>query len=314
MSRVALATSRFALADAAASLEAHVDVDSPELIAELARRGVDATLEVWDDQAVDWTAYDLVVVRSTWGYAAQVEEFLRWARARARLLNPYDVIEYSVDKHYLADLAARGVPVVATSFCEVGEEPSFPEGDVVVKPAVGAGSIDARCFAAREHDAAREHVARLHDSRRAALIQPYVTSIDEHGEYAMIFFDGRFSHAMTKRAHLKVAPEERDGEFRSRQMSRAEERPDAIALAQRVLTGRFADLAYARVDLVPTPDGWRLMELELVEPALYLTYAPEALSRAAHAIARRLPSLGSPNPRESASRYPSRAPGVSREG
>ncbi len=289
MSRVALATSRFALADAPASLESHVDVDSPLLIAELARRGVRATLEVWDDPRVEWESYDLVVVRSTWGYAARVREFLRWAEARTHLVNPYDVLAYSVDKHYLGDLARRGVAVIATGFCEVGEEPDFPDGDVVVKPAVGAGSVDAARYGAHAHVEARAHVARLHDTGRCAVIQPYVDTIDDYGERALVFFDGRFSHAMTKRAHLNVAPEERDGDFRSRQMSRAEAEPAALELAREVLTGPFADLTYGRVDLVRTREGWQVMELELVEPALYLSYDDDAARRAADAIARRLP-------------------------
>ncbi len=114
--------------------------------------------------------------------------------------------------------------------------------------------------------------------------------IDEYGERALIFLDGEFSHAMTKRAHLNVAPEKRDGEFRTRQMSRSEAEPEALRLAQELLSGRFADLAYGRVDLVNTPDGWRLMELEFVEPALYLTYDDRAAARAALAVVRRIPS------------------------
>jgi glutathione synthase/RimK-type ligase-like ATP-grasp enzyme len=290
VSHVALATSRFALPGATPSLEAHVDVDSPLLINELERLGVAATLEVWDDDQVDWESYDLVVVRSTWGYASTYREFLAWAHARSRLVNPYDVLEYSSDKRYLGDLAAQGFSVIATSYCEVGEEPVFPAGDFVVKPAVGAGSIDAERYAAGDDAGAREHVARLHASGRCAVIQPYVSSIDEYGERALIFFDGEFSHAMTKRAHLNVAPEERDGDFRTRQMSRAEAESEALQLARELLTGRFVDLAYARVDLVNTPDGWQLMELELVEPALYLNFDDDAATRAARAIARRIPT------------------------
>lgn len=289
MSRVALATSRVALPGAPNSLVAHEDVDMPILIAELARHGVEATAQVWDDESVDWESYDLVVVRSTWGYADSYREFLAWAHARARLANPYDIIEYSSDKHYLGDLARQGFPVIDTTFCEVGEAPSFPDVAFVVKPAVGAGSVDAARFDANEVPDANAHVATLHASGRCAVIQPYVTSIDVHGERALIFLDGEFSHAMTKRAHLNAAPEDRDGEFRTRQMSRAVAEADAVDLARSLMTGRFADLTYGRVDLVRTPDGWRLMELELVEPALFLQYDELAVSRAAQAIIRRIP-------------------------
>jgi glutathione synthase/RimK-type ligase-like ATP-grasp enzyme len=279
VSRIALATSRFALPGSRGSLEANLDLDAPLVLSELAALGVEARLEVWDDERVDWESYDLVVVRSTWGYARVYDEFLAWAHARARLVNPYDVID---------DLHDQGFPVIDTSYCEVGEEPHFPEGDVVVKPAIGAGSIDAERFRASDHAGARQHVARLHASRRCALIQPYASAIDEQGERALIFIDADFSHAMTKRAMLNVAPEERDGEFRSRQMSLASAEPAAIDLARQLLTGRFADLTYARVDLVASPQGWQLMELELVEPALYLGYDEHAPARLARAIARRL--------------------------
>lgn len=289
MSRVALATSRFALPDAGASVTAHVDEDSPLLVAELARLGVAASVEVWDDEGVDWESFDMVVIRSTWGYADAYAEFLAWAHARARLLNPYPVIEYSSDKHYLGDLAAQGFAVIPTAYCELGEEPSFPAGEFVVKPAVGAGSIDAERFGDREHDAARAHVARLHESGRCAVVQPYVDAIDHNGERALIFLDGEFSHAMTKRAHLRVAAHQRDGDFRNRQMSAATAEDEAVQVASALLSGRFADLTYGRVDLVQTPEGWQLMELELVEPALFLSYAEGAAERCARAIARRLP-------------------------
>ncbi len=288
MSRVAIATSRFAQPRALGGLEVHVDRDSPLVVEELRTLGVDAVLASWDDEDVDWESYDLVVIRSTWGYANVRDQFLDWARARPRLVNPYDVIEYCTDKHYLGDFSNQGLPVIATTYCEVGDAPEFPGGDFVVKPTVGAGSIDAMRFAPSEIDLAHQHVARLHAAGRCALVQPYVHSIDESGERALIFIDGEFSHAMTKRAMLNTAPHHRDGDFRNRQMSRAQGEPDAVTVAHEFLRGRLAGLTYGRVDLVITPDGWQLMELELVEPALYLSFDEGATTRLARAIADRL--------------------------
>ncbi|HEY5302628.1 MAG TPA: hypothetical protein VIJ86_01070 [Acidimicrobiales bacterium] len=288
MSRVAIATSRFAQPGARGGLEVHEDVDSPMVINALRVLGVEARLETWDDEDVDWESYDLVVVRSTWGYARVRDQFLAWARARPHLVNPYDVIEYCTDKHYLGDLFDQGLPVIASTYCEVGDEPVFPDGDVVVKPTVGAGSVDAARFTSTQLDAAREHVARLHAGGRCALIQPYVHSIDDNGERALVFIDGEFSHAMTKRAMLNVAPEDRDGDFRNRQMSPARGEAGAIEVAHQFLSGRLAGLTYGRVDLVATPEGWRLMELELVEPALYLGYDDRATARLTRAIVARL--------------------------
>lgn len=266
-----------------------VDPDSPLLLDALDAVGLDAQLAVWDDPSVDWESYDLAVIRSTWDYAPRRAQFLAWARGVARLANPYPVLEYSSDKCYLADLSARGQHVVPSFFCDVGDEPVFPDGDFVVKPRVGAGSIDAHRYGAAGHDRARAHVAELHARGRDVLIQPYVASVDEVGERALIFIDGSFSHAMTKGAMLNVAPGRRDASFRREQMSRAEAEPEAVAFATQILdAGGFAGLLYARVDAVRLDGRWALMELELVEPSLFLSFEPGAPARLAGAIKRRV--------------------------
>ena len=266
-----------------------VDPDSPRLLEALSQRGVEARLCVWDDPSIDWRDFELTVVRSTWDYASRRDEFLDWARAVPRLLNPYGVIEYSTDKHYLSDLAARGHAVVPTTYCDVGESPAFPDGPFVVKPSVGAGSMDADRYARGDIEAARRHVMALHSAGRDALIQPYVESVDQLGERALVFIDGAFSHAMTKAAMLNVSALDRNALFRREQMSLAEAEPDAVAVARELLSDeRFADLLYARVDLVHLEDGWALMELELVEPSLFLGYHEPAAHALAAAIERRL--------------------------
>ncbi|HUX05294.1 MAG TPA: hypothetical protein VMV53_10380 [Acidimicrobiales bacterium] len=267
----------------------HVDRDQPLLIEALANVGVAAEARVWDDPAARWDDVELVVVRSTWGYAQRHDEFLGWARSLARVENRVEVLEYFSDKHYLGDLAARGHRVVATRYCDVDEVPEFFAGDFVVKPCVGAGSIDAERYGPDEHERARAHVARLHATGRDVLIQPYVASVDERGERALVFIDGVFSHAMTKGALLNTASHERDWLFRAEQMSRAEPEPEALALAEAILAeADLADLLYARVDLVHDETGWAVMELELVEPSLFLGYHDAAPGALARAIAARL--------------------------
>ncbi len=272
---------------ALASAAGVTDEDADLLIAALAERGVSSELALWDE-ARDWDAHELVVVRSTWDYTARREEFLAWARSVARLANPYPIIEYSSDKRYLFDLARRGFPVIPTSLVVPGQLPVFPEGDVVVKPSVGAGSMDAERFFAHEHERARALVARLHAAGRDVLVQPYVHSVDEAGERALIFLGGAFSHAMTKAAMLNVAGEVRDRLYRAERMSRAEAEPEALELASAVLS-EFADLTYARVDLLHTPEGWAILELEMVEPSLFLSFEPAAPGRLAEAIIAAMP-------------------------
>lgn len=273
MRRVAVAT----------CAEPDIDPDQPLLLAELAAAGVDAAAVAWDDPTADWAAYDLVVVRSTWDCAARRGEFLAWARSLPWVANPYPALEYSSDKHYLTDLGARGVPVVETDFYDVGRAPGAIAGDVVVKPAVGAGSMLAERH--REGGAAAvAHVARLHAAGRDAMVQPYVESVDAHGERALVFVDGELTHAMTKAAMLTRPEDGRDRLFRLEAMSRAEAEPDAIEVARAALAP-WPGLLYARVDLVRVGGGWAVLELELVEPSLFLTHHEPAARRLAAAIA-----------------------------
>ncbi|MFZ1063606.1 MAG: hypothetical protein WAN30_09080 [Acidimicrobiales bacterium] len=266
-----------------------VDPDSPLLLAALAERGHVGELAIWDDERVDWDRYDLTVVRSTWDYAGRRAEFLEWARGVARIVNPYDALEYSSDKHYLADLGAAGHRIVPSYFCDVGDSPIFPSGDFVVKPCVGAGSIDAERYGPDQWALANAHVASLHERGRDVLIQPYVGSVDESGERALVYIDGEFSHAMTKGAMLNTPAPERDALFRLEVLRRAQGEIDARQFAERVLADlEWRDLLYARVDLVEDEGGWALMELELVEPSLFLQFEPDAATRLARGIARRL--------------------------
>ncbi|MEO9180445.1 MAG: hypothetical protein ABI298_02215 [Acidimicrobiales bacterium] len=251
--------------------------------------GCAAELCVWDDDTIEWESYELVVIRSTWDYTKDRVGFLSWARAIPDLLNRYPVIEYSTDKHYLADLAARGHSIVPTTFCDVGESATFPPRSFVVKPTVGAGSMDADRYGPHEHDRALDHVARLHESGRDAMIQPYVSSIDTAGERALVFIDGQFSHALTKGAMLNVAEVDRNAHFRRRQMTTATPEAESLAFAEAILAEPlFDDLLYARADLVHTDEGWAVMELELVEPSLFLTFDDYAAGKLASAIRRRL--------------------------
>jgi glutathione synthase/RimK-type ligase-like ATP-grasp enzyme len=265
-----------------------LDPDSPLLLGALANEDVDAQLVLWDDADVDFESFDLNVIRSTWNYTSRLAQFLHWAKSVTRLENPYRVIEYSTDKHYLADLARRGLMVVPSVFCDVGAEAVFPDEDFVVKPCVGAGSIDAERYRPNDLAAARRHVEMLHQSGRDVLIQPYVQSVDVVGELALVFIDGQFTHAMTKAAMLNTPAPDRHMLFRHEAMARAEVEPDAVEFAQRVLNDLgYQRLLYARVDLVGYEGGWAVMELELVEPSLFLSYDETAAVKLAQAIKRR---------------------------
>jgi glutathione synthase/RimK-type ligase-like ATP-grasp enzyme len=250
------------------------DGDDAGLLSALRRRGLHARWLPWDDPAT--LAADLVILRAAWDYTERLDEFLSWARSVPHLLNSAQIVEWNTDKRYLHDLHRMGVPVVPTGYFEVGEQVGVPDCEVVVKPAVGAGSTGAQRFL----DAAEAlaHAAALQAEGRAVLVQPYDPRIAD-GETALVFLAGEESHAFTKGPILPPAgqsPEfEETGTYAQESLSPAD--PDdeiwrigrlAVGAVTRLFDLRPEDLLYARVDVIGGPDDPRLLELELVEPSL----------------------------------------------
>ncbi len=289
---------KLALATATAARE--LDDDLVPLDAALRALGVETHIVDWDDESTDWSKFTAVLLRSTWDYSYRLEEFLTWCKRISfvtTLLNPLDVVRWNTDKHYLRDLAKRGIATVESHFIEPGDEPeNFPAFDeYVVKPAVGAGSRDARRFLITEREDAATHVKRLLQAKRSALIQPYLSRVDEEGETALIFFDGAFSHAIRKGALLHRGEESTRALFAPEHITQREPSPAELALAQKIISNLPFDETplYARVDLLPSPTGPKLLELEMTEPSLFFATAEGAAERFAHAIAARLEALAS---------------------
>ena len=254
----------------------------------------DAQLVAWDAPGVDWSAFDVVVLRSTWNYTDHLEAFLEWAHhvdTVSRLINPLSVVTWNTDKRYLADLAALGIPVVPTTYVAPGEtwDDAALAGHVVVKPTVGAGSKGAKLFYG-EPDAAAAHLRELHSQGRTAMIQPYLAEVDTAGETALVFIGGAFSHAARKAPILSQDISWSTGLYADEKITPSTPDAGQLALAEQVvaalpgLVEGGSDIAYARVDLLPTPAGPVLLELELTEPSLFLAMDPEAPARAARAF------------------------------
>ena len=258
--------------------------------------GVAAEPVVWDDPAADWDRYDLVVLRSPWDYARRHEEFLAWAVAVPRLVNAAEIVEWNTDKRYLAELHAAGVNTVATEWITPGSVwTPPPAGEWVVKPAISAGSLDTGRYdmADRAHRGhAEEHVRRLGEAGRVVMVQPYLDAVDTYGETGLIFFDGAYSHAIRKGPMLEGPDLGAEGLYRPEKIMARDATPAEREQAERVMNAIPTDLAptlYARVDLIPGPDGAPvLVELELTEPSLFLDHAPGSAERFALAIASRL--------------------------
>jgi O-ureido-D-serine cyclo-ligase len=270
-----------------------LDEDLPPLLAAFAAAGVDAEAVDWDDPAVQWGRYRLAVLRSAWDYSDRLPEFLAWvarAAAATQLLNAASVVRWNCDKHYLAELATRGAPVVPSVFAEPGARAAAVLDDFlsrhaslefVVKPAVGAGSRDARRHARAAPQEALAHIARLLDAGRAVLLQPYLPAVDAHGETALIYIGGSFSHAIRKGPLLPSGAHATTALFAPEEITARTPEADELAAAARVLAAvPFTALAYARIDLIRDEEhAPQLLELELIEPSLFFAHAPGSAHR-----------------------------------
>ncbi|MFF0292236.1 RimK family alpha-L-glutamate ligase [Kitasatospora sp. NPDC004614] len=263
------------------------DVEMRPVLAAFARAGVSAEAAVWDDPAVDWSGYELVLVRSVWDYILYRDAFLDWARRTAaltRLANPVPVLERNTDKTYLRDLAGAGVPIVPTVWVAPGGElagADWPE--LVVKPTVSSGARDT--LRTTDRAEALAHTAALTAAGRTAMVQPYLPMVEDEGETSLLYLGGEFSHAVRRGPML-------GGGFADVAREPAD---DQLALAERVLAAvpERAELLYARVDLVRLPDGSpALIELELTEPRLFLGLRPDGPEALVAAALRLLPENG----------------------
>jgi O-ureido-D-serine cyclo-ligase len=295
LTRVALVSARAARA---------LDEDLPPLAAAFAAAGVAAEVADWDDDAVDWERFDAALLRSAWDYTERLSEFLAWVERTAtltRLMNPPAVVRWNCDKHYLAELARLELPVVPSHFCEPGEDAAAVleaflgaqrGGELVVKPAVGAGARDARRHA---RTAVAEILAHMHAlllARRSVLLQPYLPSVDTAGETALIYMDGKFSHAIRKGPLLPAGAPATAALFAPEEITPRTPGPDERDVGDRVLAALpFGTLLYARIDLIRGVAGEpRLLELELTEPSLFFARTPGSAARLVRSTLARLPA------------------------
>jgi len=278
-----------------------LDDDLSPLQTALQDAGANVSIVDWDDASADWGRFDLALLRSTWDYTDRLAEFLGWAQrvgSQTHLLNPFDVVRWNTDKHYLRDLANAGVATVPSEFIEPGQNAAAEldrfqvshDGEFVVKPAIGAGSRDAQRYMRTQRDPALVHVQRLLDAGRSVLLQPYLERVDEHGETALIYFGGVFSHAIRKGPLLKRDEGPTRALFAAEHISARVAEPEELRLAEQTLAAiPFAQpLTYARVDLIhDARHAPRVLELELTEPSLFFAHAPGSAQRFAKAVLAR---------------------------
>ena len=223
---------------------------------------------VWSDPDVDWSAYDVVLIRSIWDYFERHDEFLAWLdRVPVPTWNPIETLRWNSEKTYLRELEDDGVRTIPTAW-----EGEIPWDDAIVKPTVAGGSLGLR------------RAEKGEPIEPGFMAQPFIPDVVNAGELSLVFFDGVFSHAVRKtpaEGDIRVQPQH--GGI----VTAATPTADELAAAGRVLAAADRDLLYARIDFVGDS---MLIELEVIEPRFFFSYAPGAERRLVEALRDRVPA------------------------
>jgi hypothetical protein len=266
------------------------------VVEELRQSGVSVQEVSWRHPAPNWSQYAAVIIRSPWDYQSDPQAFLqvleRIELSSARLLNSLATVRWNIRKSYLRELETAGHTIVPTIWLQsptAAELAQLPDhwncAETVVKPIVGANADNAfRLPRNPAPELLQQAVAAFQQT--TALAQPFISSVTALGEYSLIFFEGQFSHAVLK---TPAAGDFRVQEEHGGIIQAIQPPPEMIACAERSLQSCPQPLLYARVDLVLLPDGQpAIMEIELIEPSLYLSFDPQSATRFATSIVRHL--------------------------
>jgi glutathione synthase/RimK-type ligase-like ATP-grasp enzyme len=255
------------------------DLDIPFAIKAAEQIKIDLVFANWNDKSIAWESFDAAVIRSAWDYVPVRDEFLEFAKnveTKTKLFNSYEVMKWNTNKTYLSILENKGVPIIPTKFANNIDEAlpaikwAFEKASAVaIKPTVGAGARLAGKALTEEE--AIEYVKRILEAKRTVIIQPYISSVDDEGEKAIIVINGEISHAakkvpaLTKGGHGDAAG----------QLEITSEMKDIVKTISSAVS-EWNDLLFARVDVVRMGEKLVLMELELTEPWLFMQFRPEA--------------------------------------
>ena len=254
-----------------------IEEENNLLLAYLQQKGLDIHKEIWNDPAVDWQQYDLAVLKAPWDYFDKFRQFNAWLgkleQLQLRVLNPVSVVRWNSDKHYMHDIEEAGLPIIPSVFIEKGEQPHLSEyfdklnsDTLIIKPAVSGGAKNTLLLTLDTLEAISPGIQKLLEEE-SFMVQPFVKEIQAEGEWSLVFFGGRYSHCILKTAA--------SGDFRVQHIHGGSVHPQEApaelqALAQQYVERFAKDCLYARVDVVNIDGRFSLMELELIEPYLYL--------------------------------------------
>ncbi len=281
--------------------EGYVDEESL-LLDFLREKGLDIKRCIWNDTAVDWKQYDLVILKSPWDYHELINDFKCWLdmlqQLGVRLLNPVATIRWNSDKHYLADIAAAGLKVIPSVFFDKGSKPELSPvfkqlgvDTVIVKPCISAGAKNVMQITLAGLDSSQTAVHKLLEEERY-FVQPFMPEIF-NGEWALMFFNGRYSHCVLK---MPRGDDFRVQHYHGGSVRAATPHPAHIASAAEYVAQFAAGSLYARVDGIICNGDYHLMELELIEPFLYLDTDAGAHERFYEAVVEHLARRPHPGP------------------
>jgi len=264
--------------------------DDAMLVAPLAKHNIESVAVPWDAEGVDWHGFDSIVVRSTWNYTYKFEEFTNWLKqlkqAALPLVNSYETMVWNANKRYLVELQEKGQPIIPSRVIESDSQARLEDimreegwNEVVFKPVISASAYHTHKSILEDAADNQTHFdeALAHS---AVLVQPFEEAICSEGEWSLIFFNHQFSHAV-----LKVP---KSGDFRTQprlggKILPMEAPAKLVQDAERLLSSLPEPVLYARVDGISKDGQLVLMELELIEPALFMfadTKAPEKMADA----------------------------------
>jgi glutathione synthase/RimK-type ligase-like ATP-grasp enzyme len=275
----------------------HLDVDDQRLHQALRQANIPTEIAIWDD-VVDWSKYELCIIRSTWDYVPRYDEYIAWTEqvaAQTTLWNPAPLIRWNSTKAYLQELQIQGIPIVPTRWLEAGNPGDFTGlmaengwTEIVVKPLISAGGNDTFRI---NPETLKTYQTELDNllAERDLMAQPFMPTVQSTGELSFLFFNNEFSHAVQK---LPSADEFRVHEHRGGMIRSYDSPKEYIDFAFQCLKQAPWPTLYARVDILLDEDGRPLLtELELTEPSMFLAYDPASPHRFAQAIQKQLSLL-----------------------
>lgn len=256
-----------------------------QLLHYLQNKGLDIQHEEWSDESVDWKKYSCIVFKCPWDYVAKTNLFYQWLdkikSLDIPLLNPADVVKWNSDKHYLQDIANAGQKIIPTKFLERGASfttadylQQFNANGIIVKPCISG--VSKNTFKITHANGSDEAAINQLLQNEAMMVQPFMPEVIEEGEWSLLFFNGRFSHALLK------TPAK--GDFRSQanygaNIERRTPAPGVLESAERYVSTFAKGCLYARVDGLVIDNEFMLMELELIDPVLFLSFNAEGYEK-----------------------------------